>query len=234
MRKIVFFLFLIICMISLIVYDNFYGNTVIKILESDIFKVENVVYEGDFIYTKDDIKPILDSLKGKSLLYVDERKIENLVNSDIRIESFDIIKNYPSNIVVKVQEKDLIGLNIVNKKVYLVDKELSPVITLDEKIKIDRKNNLDSNLYMVLTYKNDKEKEELKQILSVLMESKLKTEVSEILKIDEKWNIILNDNIKVITTLNVDLKKYNFAYDIYKKEVITEYIDIRFEDITTK
>lgn len=234
MRKIVFFLFLIICMISLIIYDNFYGNTVIKILESDIFKVENVVYEGDFVYTKDDIKPILDSLKGKSLLYVDERKIENLVNSDIRIEEFDIIKKYPSNIVVKVQEKKLIGLNIINKKVYLVDKELSPVMTLEEKIKIDRKSDLNSDLYMVLTYKNDQEKEELKQILSVLMESKLKTEVSEILKIDEKWNIILNDNIKIITTLNVDLKKYNFAYDIYKKEVITEYIDIRFEDITTK
>lgn len=234
MRKIVFFLFLIICMISLIVYDNFYGNTVIKILESDIFKVENVEYDGDFIYTKDDIKPTLDTLVGKSLLYIDDKKIEKSINSDIRIESFDIIKKYPSNIVIKIKEKDFIGLSIINKKVYLVDSELSPIITLDEKLKIDKKFNLKPNLYMVLNYKNDKEKDELKQILLTVMKSKLKTEISEIFKKDEIWNIILNDNIKVITTLNVDLKKYDFAYDIYKKEIVTEYIDIRFEDITTK
>ena len=61
--------------------------------------------------------------------------------------------------------------------------------------------------------------------------------ISEIRQSEKNYEIILNNNVKIITDTLVTEKKYNDAYKLYekiKKERPVTSMDLRFIDIVVK
>lgn len=230
MKKIIFAVILI-CLIVFV--NNKYGNPIITFMESETFTTIDIKLNGNFLYTKEEIVDKILPYKGKSLVYIDTKRLENTIKQDIRIENVKVKKYYPSTLSVTINEKEFIGIYFKENEKYMLDKNLDLIITYDEKIEVDDKNSKKKQEYMIIDF-DENTKKEAKILVENLIDSKIYPYISEIYKQNNVWTLVLKNNIKVFTNEKANTKKYDFAYQLNNDEIITDYIDIRFDDITTK
>ena len=74
-----------------------------------------------FLFHRDLLQLRLDNeLLGQNLYSLSSQKIANILNEDKLIKKFNIKKQYPDKIIIKLREVDLVAIFIKDKKKYLL------------------------------------------------------------------------------------------------------------------
>ncbi|WP_156300351.1 cell division protein FtsQ/DivIB [Streptobacillus canis] len=196
-------------------------------IESDFFLVKNVNVEGNISLIKEDISSKFDNLKGQSLFSLDLSEMRNRLEEDVRIERVDISRKFPDTININIEERIPIGIISKNYKYYYIDRNLN-IFAYYKEVKED-------NLPIIEI--KEEEVEDLKELLSNILDTKLYHLISEIYSTKEMYVLTLLDGTNVFTYKDIESKKYELAYKVYSEEIkenYLEYIDLRFKDIAVK
>ena len=203
----------------------FFGK---RFIDTDYFKVQEVLIKGEFKLLKQDIVTKLEQMKGKNIVYLNTNEIENLIKKDARVKKVSVKKLFPSKIEVTLEEKQPYVYVKKGDETLLADKDL--VIYGD--ILEDPSRNIP-----VIEYTNDESLNAIKTILSKIKNKDFYAMISEIRQSEKNYEILLINNVKIITDTQVTDKKYEDAYKLYeriKKERRVTSMDLRFIDIVVK
>jgi len=203
----------------------FFGK---KFIDTDYFKVQDVFIDGVPKLLKQDIVTPLEQMKGKNIVYLNTNEIENIIKSDIRVKKVSIKKLFPSKIEVVLEEREPYVYVKKGNETLLADKELNIYGNILE----DPSKNIP-----VIDYKDDESLNGIKMILSKIKNKDFYAMISEIRQSEKNYEILLTNNVKIITDTLVTEKKYDDAYKLYekiKKEKQVIYMDLRFIDIVVK
>ena len=203
----------------------FFGK---RFIDTDYFKVQEVLIKGDYKLLKQDIVVKLEQMKGKNIVYLNNNVIESLIKKDARVKKVSVKKLFPSKIEVTLEEKQPYVYVKKGDETLLADKDL--VIYGD--ILEDPSRNIP-----VIEYTNDESLNAIKTILSKIKNKDFYAMISEIRQSEKNYEILLINNVKIITDTQVTDKKYEDAYKLYeriKKERRVTSMDLRFIDIVVK
>ena len=203
----------------------FFGK---KFIDTDYFKVQDVFIDGVPKLLKQDIAAQLEQMKGKNIVYINTNKIENFIKNDIRVKKVSIKKLFPSKIEVVLEEREPYVYVKKGEETLLADKDLNIYGDILE----DPSRNIP-----VIDYTSDESLNGIKTILSKIKNKDFYAMISEIKQSEKNYEILLTNNVKIITDTLVIEKKYNDAYKLYekiKKEKAITYMDLRFTDIVVK
>ena len=203
----------------------FFGK---RFIDTDYFKVQEVLIKGEFKLLKQDIVTKLEQMKGKNIVYLNTNEIESLIKKDARVKKVSVKKLFPSKIEVTLEEKQPYVYVKKGDETFLADKDL--VIYGD--ILEDPSRNIP-----VIEYTNDESLNAIKTILSKIRNKDFYAMISEIRQSEKNYEILLINNVKIITDTQVTDKKYEDAYKLYeriKKERRVTSMDLRFIDIVVK
>ena len=75
-----------------------------------IFKIENIEIEGLELSNENEIKKKFNKLKNKSIIFIDNENLKNIINNTEFIDSFTLKKIYPNTIKIKITEKEPIAI----------------------------------------------------------------------------------------------------------------------------
>ena len=203
----------------------FFGK---RFIDTDYFKVQEVLIKGEFKLLKQDIVTKLEQMKGKNIVYLNTNEIESLIKKDARVKRVSVKKLFPSKIEVTLEEKQPYVYVKKGDETLLADKDL--VIYGD--ILEDPSRNIP-----VIEYTNDESLNAIKTILSKIRNKDFYAMISEIRQSEKNYEILLINNVKIITDTQVTDKKYEDAYKLYeriKKERRVTSMDLRFIDIVVK
>ena len=87
-----------------------------KKLVTSKFNIKKINIENNFLIKKNDIKNLLDPIYNKSLIFLNNSEIENLLIQNSFIESFKVKKKYPSTLKIEIFEKKPFAILIYKKK----------------------------------------------------------------------------------------------------------------------
>ena len=203
----------------------FFGK---RFIDTDYFKVQDVFIDGVPKLLKQDIAAQLEQMKGKNIVYINTNKIENFIKNDIRVKKVSIKKLFPSKIEVVLEEREPYVYVKKGEETLLADKDLNIYGDILE----DPSRNIP-----VIDYTSDESLNGIKTILSKIKNKDFYAMISEIRQSEKNYEILLTNNVKIITDTLVTEKKYNDAYKLYekiKKEKAITYMDLRFKDIVVK
>ena len=203
----------------------FFGK---RFIDTDYFKVQEVLIKGESKLLKQDIVTKLEQMKGKNIVYLNTNEIESLIKKDARVKKVSVKKLFPSKIEVTLEEKQPYVYVKKGDETLLADKDL--VIYGD--ILEDPSRNIP-----VIEYTNDESLNAIKTILSKIRNKDFYAMISEIRQSEKNYEILLINNVKIITDTQVTDKKYEDAYKLYekiKKEIRVTSMDLRFIDIVVK
>ena len=203
----------------------FFGK---RFIDTDYFKVQDVFIDGVPKLLKQDIAAQLEQMKGKNIVYINTNKIENFIKNDIRVKKVSIKKLFPSKIEVVLEEREPYVYVKKGDETLLADKDLNIYGDILE----DPSRNIP-----VIDYTSDESLNGIKTILSKIQNKDFYAMISEIRQSEKNYEILLTNNVKIITDTLVTEKKYNDAYKLYekiKKEKAVTYMDLRFTDIVVK
>ena len=203
----------------------FFGK---RFIDTDYFKVQEVLIKGESKLLKQDIVTKLEQMKGKNIVYLNTNEIESLIKKDARVKKVSVKKLFPSKIEVTLEEKQPYVYVKKGDETLLADKDL--VIYGD--ILEDPSRNIP-----VIEYTNDESLNAIKTILSKIKNKDFYAMISEIRQSEKNYEILLINNVKIITDTQVTDKKYEDAYKLYeriKKERRVTSMDLRFIDIVVK
>lgn len=203
----------------------FFGK---RFIDTDYFKVQDVFIDGVPKLLKQDISAQLEQMKGKNIVYINTNKIENFIKNDIRVKKVSIKKLFPSKIEVVLEEREPYVYVKKGDETLLADKDLNIYGDILE----DPSRNIP-----VIDYTSDESLNGIKTILSKIKNKDFYAMISEIRQSEKNYEILLTNNVKIITDTLVTEKKYNDAYKLYekiKKEKAITYMDLRFTDIVVK
>ena len=203
----------------------FFGK---RFVDTDYFKIQEVLIEGQSKLLKQDIAAQLEQMKGKNIVYLNTSEIENLIKTDVRVKKVSVKKLFPSKIEVTLEEREPYAYVKKGDKTLLADKDLNIYGDILE----DPSKNIP-----VIDYTSDESLNQIKTILSKIKNKDFYAMISEIRQSEKNYEIILNNNVKIITDTLVTEKKYNDAYKLYekiKKERPVTSMDLRFIDIVVK
>ena len=203
----------------------FFGK---RFIDTDYFKVQEVLIKGDYKLLKQDIVVKLEQMKGKNIVYLNTNEIESLIKKDARVKKVSVKKLFPSKIEVTLEEKQPYVYVKKGDETLLADKDL--VIYGD--ILEDPSRNIP-----VIEYTNDESLNAIKTILSKIRNKDFYAMISVLRKSVKNYEILLINNVKIITDTQVTDKKYEDAYKLYeriKKERRVTSMDLRFIDIVVK
>ena len=203
----------------------FFGK---RFIDTDYFKVQDVFIDGVPKLLKQDIAAQLEQMKGKNIVYINTNKIENFIKNDIRVKKVSIKKLFPSKIEVVLEEREPYVYVKKGDETLLADKDLNIYGDILE----DPSRNIP-----VIDYTSDESLNGIKTILSKIKNKDFYAMISEIRQSEKNYEILLTNNVKIITDTLVTEKKYNDAYKLYekiKKEKAITYMDLRFTDIVVK
>ena len=203
----------------------FFGK---RFIDTDYFKVQEVLIKGESKLLKQDIVTKLEQMKGKNIVYLNTNEIESLIKKDERVKKVSVKKLFPSKIEVTLEEKQPYVYVKKGDETLLADKDL--VIYGD--ILEDPSRNIP-----VIEYTNDESLNAIKTILSKIRNKDFYAMISEIRQSEKNYEILLINNVKIITDTQVTDKKYEDAYKLYeriKKERRVTSMDLRFIDIVVK
>ena len=203
----------------------FFGK---RFIDTDYFKVQDVFIDGVPKLLKQDIAAQLEQMKGKNIVYINTNKIENFIKNDIRVKKVSVKKLFPSKIEVVLEEREPYVYVKKGDETLLADKDLNIYGDILE----DPSRNIP-----VIDYTSDESLNGIKTILSKIKNKDFYAMISEIRQSEKNYEILLTNNVKIITDTLVTEKKYNDAYKLYekiKKEKAITYMDLRFTDIVVK
>ncbi|WP_369716245.1 cell division protein FtsQ/DivIB [Leptotrichia sp. HSP-536] len=203
----------------------FFGK---RFIDTDYFKVQDVFIDGVPKLLKQDIVAQLEQMKGKNIVYINTNEIENVIKKDIRVKKVSIKKLFPSKIEVVLEEREPYVYVKKGDETLLADKDLNIYGDILE----DPSKNIP-----VIDYTNDESLNGIKIILSKIKNKDFYAMISEIRQSEKNYEILLTNNVKIITETLVTEKKYDDAYKLYekiKKENPVNYMDLRFRDIVVK
>ena len=203
----------------------FFGK---RFIDTDYFKVQDVFIDGVPKLLKQDIVAQLEQMKGKNIVYINTNEIENVIKKDIRVKKVSIKKLFPSKIEVVLEEREPYVYVKKGDETLLADKDLNIYGDILE----DPSKNIP-----VIDYTNDESLNGIKIILSKIKNKDFYAMISEIRQSEKNYEIVLINNVKIITDTLVTEKKYNDAYKLYeriKKEKPVTSMDLRFIDIVVK
>ena len=203
----------------------FFGK---RFIDTDYFKVQDVFIDGVPKLLKQDIAAQLEQMKGKNIVYINTNKIENFIKNDIRVKKVSIKKLFPSKIEVVLEEREPYVYVKKGEETLLADKDLNIYGDILE----DPSRNIP-----VIDYASNESLNGIKTILSKIKNKDFYAMISEIRQSEKNYEILLTNNVKIITDTLVTEKKYNDAYKLYekiKKEKAITYMDLRFTDIVVK
>ena len=203
----------------------FFGK---RFIDTDYFKVQDVFIDGVPKLLKQDIAAQLEQMKGKNIVYINTNKIENFIKNDIRVKKVSIKKLFPSKIEVVLEEREPYVYVKKGEETLLADKDLNIYGDILE----DPSRNIP-----VIDYTSDESLNGIKTILSKIKNKDFYAMISEIRQSEKNYEIVLINNVKIITDTQVTDKKYEDAYKLYeriKKERRVTSMDLRFTDIVVK
>ena len=203
----------------------FFGK---RFIDTDYFKVQEVLIKGDYKLLKQDIVVKLEQMKGKNIVYLNTNEIENLIKKDARVKKVSVKKLFPSKIVVTLEEREPYVYVKKGDETFLADKDLNIYGDILEE---------PSKNIPVINYTNDESLKEIKTILSKIQNKDFYAMISEIRQSEKNYEILLTNNVRIITDTLVTEKKYNDAYKLYerlRKERPVISMDLRFIDIVVK
>ena len=203
----------------------FFGK---RFIDTDYFKIQEVLIEGQSKLLKQDIATQLEHMKGKNIVYLNTNEIENLIKTDVRVKKVSVRKLFPSKIEVILEERKPYAYVKKGDKTLLADKDLNIYGDILE----DPSKNIP-----VIEYTSDESLAQIKTILSKIKNKDFYAMISEIRQSEKNYEIVLINNVKIIKDTLVTEKKYNDAYKLYeriKKEKPVTSMDLRFIDIVVK
>ena len=203
----------------------FFGK---RFIDTDYFKIQEVLIEGQSKLLKQDIATQLEHMKGKNIVYLNTNEIENLIKTDVRVKKVSVRKLFPSKIEVILEEREPYAYVKKGDKTLLADKDLNIYGDILE----DPSKNIP-----VIEYTSDESLAQIKTILSKIKNKDFYAMISEIRQSEKNYEILLINNVKIITDTQVTDKKYEDAYKLYeriKKERRVTSMDLRFIDIVVK
>ena len=215
----------VLILLCLLAGMMFFGK---RFIDTDYFKVQEVLVEGQSKLLKQDIVTQLEQMKGKNIVYLNTNEIENVIKNDIRVKKVSIKKLFPSKIEVVLEEREPYVYVKRGDETLLADKDLNIYGDILE----DPSRNIP-----VIDYTSDESLNGIKTILSKIKNKDFYAMISEIRQSEKNYEILLTNNVKIITDTLVTEKKYNDAYKLYekiKKEKAITYMDLRFTDIVVK
>lgn len=192
----------------------------------DITKIEISPVSSNLGKSLEDIKK---SLMGENIHDIDIDKIKEKILADIRVSSVDIYEKDINELRIEVKERKAVYYIQYKDKIYNADE--SGVI-FGELYEYPKKS------IPILVLKDEKNKDQLIEVISKLSEIDLNDEVSQIYFINNKLIIVLlRDGVEIKTNLDIQKSKYLVTFNLYRelrktKEI--EYMDIRFNDIIVK
>lgn len=201
----------------------FFGK---RFIDTDYFKIQEVLIEGQSKLLKQDIATQLEHMKGKNIVYLNTNEIENLIKTDVRVKKVSVRKLFPSKIEVILEEREPYAYVKKGDKTLLADKDLNIYGDILE----DPSKNIP-----VIEYTSDESLAQIKTILSKIKNKDFYAMISEIRQSEKNYEILLTNNVRIITETLVTEKKYDEAYKIYeriKKERPVTSMDLRFIDQT--
>ena len=193
-------------------------------IETDYFKVQEVLVEGQSNLLKQDIVAQLEQMKGKNIVYLNTSEIENRIKTDIRVKKVSVKKLFPSKIRVLLEEREPYVYVKKGDETLLADKDLNIYGDILEE---PAKN------IPIIDYTDDESLNAMKTILSKIKNKDFYAMISEIRQSEKNYEILLTNNVRIITETTVTEKKYEEAYRLYekirkKRPVIS--MDLRFID----
>ena len=210
---------------GLIISGIYFGKWFIQ---TDYFKIREIPVTGDNALLKRDIVSKLEKLKGENIVYIDTKKLEKMIKEDARVKSVTIQKIFPSKLKINIEERKLYVYADNGSDKFLADSDLNLFGYMNE-VKLQG--------IPTVTYKNEESKKDMKIILSKIKNKDFYAMISEIRQSEKNYEILLTNNVKIITDTLVTEKKYNDAYKLYekiKKERPVTSMDLRFIDIVVK
>ena len=203
----------------------FFGK---RFIDTDYFKVQEILVEGQSNLLKQDIVAQLEQMKGKNIVYLNTSEIENRIKTDIRVKKVSVKKLFPSKIRVLLEEREPYVYVKKGDETLLADKDLNIYGDILEE---PAKN------IPIIDYTNDESLKEMKTILSKIQNKDFYAMISEIRQSEKNYEILLTNNVRILTDTLVTEKKYDDAYKLYeriKKERPVISMDLRFIDIVVK
>ena len=203
----------------------FFGK---RFIDTDYFKVQEVLVEGQSNLLKQDIVAQLEQMKGKNIVYLNTSEIENRIKTDIRVKKVSVKKLFPSKIRVLLEEREPYVYVKKGDETLLADKDLNIYGDILEE---------PSKNIPIINYTSDESLNEIKIILSKIQNKDFYAIISEIRQSEKNYEILLTNNVRIITDTLVTEKKYNDAYKLYerlRKERPVISMDLRFVDVVVK
>ena len=203
----------------------FFGK---RFIDTDYFKVQEVLVKGQSKLLKQDIIVQLEQMKGKNIVYLNTDEIEKLIKKDVRVKKVSVKKLFPSKIEVTLEEREPYVYVKKGDETLLADKDLNIYGDILEE---PAKN------IPIIDYTNDESLKEMKTILSKIQNKDFYAMISEIRQSEKNYEILLTNNVRILTDTLVTEKKYDDAYKLYeriKKERPVISMDLRFIDIVVK
>ena len=193
-------------------------------IDTDYFKVQEVLVEGKSDLLRQDITAQLEQMKGKNIIYLNTDEIENHIKKDVRVKKVSVKKLFPSKIKVVLEEREPYVYIKKGDETLLADKDL--------KIYGDILEEPAKNI-PIIDYTDDESLNAMKTILSKIKNKDFYAMISEIRQSEKNYEILLTNNVRIITETTVTEKKYEEAYRLYekirkKRPVIS--MDLRFID----
>ncbi len=197
--------------------------------KKDEFNISVIKLNGEYKMLKSDIIEPIISLKGKNIWYVDEKKIEETLLIDIRIEKVKIKKIFPDTLVVDIKERKPYVYIVIDGRLYVSD-EKGLVYGYEQEYKA-------GNIPVVYLF-DKKQKADVFNAVSKISASVLKDYVAYIYNEGEVINTVLKDGVIFKSDKNSEKEKYNTGAALYlnrkSENLKTTYIDIRFKDCLAK
>ena len=222
MKKIMKIIFIgIICWYTYIKYGDF--------KQASIFNITKVKVDAKDLELIDDLVKSIESLEGKNILEIDDKKMRSKILEDVRVE----------NVVMKIQMPDVLLFNIEEKEP-LAYIEYRGNIYISDKFGKIYGYMKDSKNYNMPLFRIEDEKE-IKIFIKIMEKISFKSEISQMYKVKNGIMITVNTGLKIITNIDVTEEKYNIVNKLYdqiksknKKRKKIEYIDLRFNDYIIK
>lgn len=199
----------------------------LTILELKIFEIKEVKLKGEYKLIEKDIVEKLYNLKGINIYLIDIKFLKSEILRDVRVESVNIVKKYPSTIEITLVENKEKAMVYINDEYFFINKNLIPFSKYDE---------INNENLPIITLDTENS-EKFKILIENISNTEIYKNISEIYFKDNVFEMIMLDGTKIYTLENVKSKKYDLAYKIYLEEKINnnlEYIDLRFKDIIIK
>ena len=211
----------VLILLCLLAGMMFFGK---RFIDTDYFKVQEVLVEGQSKLLKQDIVTQLEQMKGKNIVYLNTDEIENHIKKDVRVKKVSVKKLFPSKIKVVLEEREPYVYIKKGDETLLADKDL--------KIYGDILEEPAKNI-PIIDYTDDESLNAMKTILSKIKNKDFYAMISEIRQSEKNYEILLTNNVRIITETTVTEKKYEEAYRLYekirkKRPVIS--MDLRFID----